>query len=509
MRITFVQGPYESLAVEYLASILKQKGHRISLVIDPQLFNTVYFKNGLLGKFFDLRPWVIKAVIASKPGLVAFSVFTSEYQWALDLARGIKQQNPALPIVFGGFHPTSVPEVVIKQKSVDIICIGEGEQAFVELVKSLSGKRSNYRIKNLWFKKDGRVIKNEIRPLLEDLDQLPFPDKDLFFSQLPFLSKYYLMMATRGCPYRCTYCGNHVKAKIYRGKGKYLRIRSVANVIQELVKAKRKYPRLKMISIPDDILPLNKPWLREFIKQYRRKIKLPFLCYTHPRYIDEEIARLLKEGGCFWLNMGLQTASEKNRLTLLHRVETNDEVREAVRCCHQVKLKFSLDHIFGIPFEGEKEYVEGLKFYNELRPSWINVFWLVYFPKTEIIKLGKKAGYINAAVEKQINEGQISTCCTLQIGSDTQDISRTQQGEFKNFALLYTLLPLIPRKLMAQIIKKKWYRKIPDVSSGVFFLAKLVARLPIHQVYLYTSELTKTVWLAREVIRKKWLNKSN
>lgn len=507
MRITFVQGPYESLAVEYLSSILKKAGHQVSLVIDPQLFNTVYLKSSLLGKFFDMRSWLIDQVIASRPDLVAFSVFTSEYQWVLDLAKGIKQRQSDLPIILGGFHPTCVPEVVIKQKVVDIICIGEAEQAFVELAKSWTGKRKNYRIKNLWFKKDNRIIKNEIRPLVEDLDQLPFPDKDIFFSQLPFLSKYYLIMATRGCPYRCTYCGNHVKAKIYRGKGKYLRIRSVANVIKELAMAKKKYPQLKIISIPDDILPLNKLWLREFIKQYKKKVKLPFLCYTHPRYIDEEIARLLKEGGCFWLNMGLQTASEKNRLELLSRVETNDEVREAVRCCQKVKLKFSLDHIFGIPFEGEKEYVEGLKFYNELRPNWINVFWLVYFPKTEIIQLGKKAGYIDAAVEKQINEGKVSTCYTLQIGGDDQGISRAKQGEFKNFALLYTLLPYIPRKIMSLIIKKKWYQKIPNVPGWLFFLAKLVGRLPVGQVYLYTSEVKKTLWLAGDVLQKKWFHK--
>jgi len=507
MRITFVQGPYENLAVEYLSSLLKKEGHKVSLVIDPQLFNAVHFKNKLLARLFDVRELLLEEVKKTKPDLVAFSVFTSDYQWALDIAGRIKQRNKEVPIIFGGIHPTSVPEVVIKEESVDIVCVGEGEQALLELARSFDKKRKNYRIKNLWFKKNGRVIKNEIRPLLENLDDLPFPDKDLFFSKLPFLKNYYLIMATRGCPYRCTYCANFVRAKIYQGKGRYVRIRSVESVMKELIWAKKKYPQLKMVGIPDDILPLDKEWMREFIGRYKKEIKLPFLCYTHPRYIDAEIAKLLKEGGCFWLNMGLQTASEENRIQLLKRVETNDEVRKAVKYCHEVGLRFSLDHIFDIPFEGEKEYVEGLKFYNELRPTWINVFWLVYFPKAEIIKLGKKAGYIDAETEKEINEGKVSTCCTLKIGGGEKDISRSARGEFKNFALLYTLLPLIPRRVMNKIIKKKWYRKVPEVSGLVFFLAKFIARIPIGQVYLYTSEIKATSWLVLNVLKSKWLNK--
>lgn len=509
MRITFVQDSCGNLAIEYLSSFLKKEGHKVSLVIDPQLFNISHLKNKLLGRIFDARKILVQEIVRTKPDLVAFSIFTCDYQWALDIAGRIKKKNKEVLIIFGGIHPTSVPEVVIKEKNVDIVCIGEGEQALLELARSFDKKRKNYKIKNLWFKKNGEIIKNEIQPLLENLDELPFPDKDLFFSKSPpFLKQYYLIMATRGCPYRCTFCANHVKAKIYRGKGKYLRIRSVDSVIKELIWAKKKYPKLKMVGIPDDILPLDKKWMRDFISRYKKEIKLPFLCYSHPRYIDAEIAGLLKEGGCFWLNMGLQTTSEKNRIELLNRVETNDEVRKAVECCHKVGLKFSLDHIFGIPFEGEKEYIEGLKFYNELRPNLINIFWLVYFPKTEIIKLGKKAGYIDKKTEQEINEGKVSTCCTLKIGEDKEDVICPKEEEFKNFALLYTLLPLIPKGVMDKIIEKKWYKKVPEVSGLIFFLAKFIGRIPIGQIYLYTSEIKKTSWWALNVLKAKWLNRN-
>ena len=506
MKITFVQGPSENLAIEYFSSILIKEGHEVSLIIDHQLFDSINLKNNFLKNLFDIKDILVDQVIKSKPDLVGFSIFTSEYQWALDFASRIKKRNPQIPIIFGGIHPTSVPEIVINEKNIDIVCVGEGEQALLELAKSLDQERKkHYYIPNLWFKKDGQIIKNDLRPLLKNLDDLPFPYKDIFYVKAPpFLRSYYLIMATRGCPYQCTYCANHVKFKVYAGKGKYVRMRSVANVMKELTWAKKRYPKMKMVSLPDDILPLNKEWMREFIGRYKKEINLPFLCYAHPRNIDLEMATLLKEGGCFWLNMGLQTASEKNRIKLLHRVESNDEIREAVKNCHKVGLKFSLDHIFGIPYEGKKEYVEGLKLCNELRPSSMNVFWLIYFSKTEIIELGKKAGYINEDIENKINTGKVSNCAVFKISGDGEDISRTKEGEFQNFALLYTLLPVISQKAMDLIIKRKWYDKIKNISNIFFILAKIISRLSVGQIYLYTSEIKRISWFIYSVLKTKW-----
>lgn len=504
MKIAFVQGPSENLAIEYFSKILKKEGHQVSLTIDHQLFDSFNLKNNFLKNLFNIKDILVNQVIKSKPDLVGFSIFTGEYQWALDFASRIKKRNPNIPIIFGGIHPTVVPEVVIKEKNVDIVCVGEGEQALLELSKSIDRKRKNYRILNLWFKKNGKIIKNGLRSLLKNLDDLPFPDKDIYYAKAPpFIKNYYLIMATRGCPYQCTYCANNAKVKVYAGKGKYVRMRSVTNVLKELKWAKKRYPGIKKIALPDDILPLNKEWMKEFINRYKKEINLPFLCYAHPRNMDLEMASLLKRGGCFWLNMGLQTASEKNRKKLLKRVESNDEVKQAVKNCHKVGLKFSLDHIFGIPFEGKKEYVEGLKLYNELRPSSMNVFWLIYFPKTEIIELGKKAGYIDKDTETNINEGKVSNCAILKISGNEEDITRTKEKEFRNFALLYTLLPVIPKKVMGLIIKRKWYDKIKNVPNISLFFAKIVSRLPVGQLFLYINEIKTTSWYIYSDLKTK------
>jgi len=134
----------------------------------------------------------------------------------------------------------------------------------------------------------------------------------------------------------------------------------------------------------------------------------------------------------------------------------------------------------------------------------MNVFWLAYFPKTEIINLGKKAGIIKKEDEKKINQGKVSNCIVLKVSGNDEDITRQKEGEFKNFALLYTLLPVIPQKIMEMIIKKKWYDKFNNPPNIFFILAKFISRLPVGQFYLYTSEVKRMLWSTQNVLKLKW-----
>ncbi len=499
MRITFVQSESENLAVEYLSSILKSHGHSVYLAFDSKLFSTTIIKNTLGKKLLDIKDILIKEIVLSKPDLVAFSVLTGDYLWAIDTAKSLKEKINT-PIIFGGIHPTSVPEEVISNECVDIVCIGEGEHPLVELADSLKSGL-DYSIKNLWFKKNGKVIKNEMRPLL-DLDSLPFLDKEIFYSKVPLYKKIYVTMVSRGCPYECTFCCNNILKKIYKGKGRYFRIRSVENVMEELNVAKEKY-KPKYFSFPDDIFTSNRAWLEQFITRYKKEINKPFLCYTHTKFINEEIAKLLKYGGCFWLNIGIQTASENNRRKILKRIESNEEIAQAAESCHKAKLKFSIDHIFNIPYEGEKEYIEALNFYNKLRPSIINSFYLRYYPKTEIIDVAKEAGIINNDVVKDIERGRYFIPFTVSIGGGSQSKFYNKEKTHNNFLFLFSALPLIPKKLMDKIIEKKWYNLFSSFPVAFAILVKFIVRLRINQWYLYTDEIKRLVYFAFQNLKLK------
>jgi radical SAM superfamily enzyme YgiQ (UPF0313 family) len=186
MKVVFVYASYESLGVEYISAVLKSHGHSVELVFDPKLYNDHVIKIDTLSKIFSYKEQVINDVLKISPDVVCFSPVSDDYLWASDLAKSIKQHLD-VPVVFGGIHATSIPEVVIKNEFIDFVVVGEGEYPLLELVECLEEGKKNYYIKNIWFKKNGRVIRNKLRQLINDLDKLPFPDKDLYYSKLSYL----------------------------------------------------------------------------------------------------------------------------------------------------------------------------------------------------------------------------------------------------------------------------------------------------------------------------------
>jgi radical SAM superfamily enzyme YgiQ (UPF0313 family) len=215
MRVLFVekQIDYEPLGLLYLSSVLRQAGHEVRLVVasdeDPVAV---------------AREW--------QPGVVGYSVYTGSQAYYRDLNLRIKADGVRSAVsVFGGPHPTYFPEFV-EEPGVDAICIGEGEGAILDLVEALEAGRPLSGIEDWWFKGNGRVERNPVRPLVNNLDLLPFPDRELLFEKDAFTRQSGIkhFITSRGCPYDCTYCFNHALANIYRGKGKRLRQMSVDRV---------------------------------------------------------------------------------------------------------------------------------------------------------------------------------------------------------------------------------------------------------------------------------------
>lgn len=500
MKIVFVAIGVESLAIEFLSSYLKRKGHEVELVFDPRLFASEAIKIPKLSGFFDIKKQLAREIIARKPDVVGFSVFTINYQRCLELAREVKILSEKLPIIFGGIHPTSVPETVIREKCVDMVCVGEGEEAVDELLKDIEngGKRTD--IKNMWFKKGKKIIKNLCRPLMDDLNKLPFPDKEIFYRIYPkFITDDYFALSSRGCPFACTYCGNNVLRKVYKGLGKPIRQRSPKNICDELEIMKDRYhPR--QITFADDVFVQDVKWLQEFTKEYKKRIDLPYVMLTHPRFVTYKTAKLLTDSGCFLLMFGLQSASEKTRINILRRFESNKEVEKAASDCHRALLNFSIDHIFNIPTEGLREYEEAISFYNKLRPSIINAYWLQYFPGTEIIQTAIKEGIIKKSMVQEINEGRTSTSLVVGIGGSDNFSPQLLYG---NFQFFFMLLPIIPKWLMEKIIEKKLYltRFNPPLilNIGIKFLVNLKQK----RAYVYLDMIKYMCYFVRKIIALK------
>ncbi len=451
MKIVFVGIAVESLAIEFLSSYLKERGHDVHLVFDPNSFSTEVINQPLLAKFFDTKNPIVNQIKKINPDLIGFSVFTLNYQRSLTLSRLIKSQLPDIPIIFGGIHPTSVPEIVIKEPSVDMVCIGEGEEALDELLQN----PEKTGIKNIWFKKNNKIIKNPCRPLIKNLDTLPFPDKDLYWKIYKGFFRDYYTISSRGCPFACTYCANNVIRRIYQGLGPPIRRRSPENIVEELSLAKKKY-HLKLVTFVDDVFVQDLGWLKEFAKLYKKNVNLPYAMLTHPKFINKEIAKTLVKSGCYFLLFGIQSASEKIRTSVLERFETNAEIENAAKSCHQAGLRFSIDHIFNIPGETVTEYVQAMRFYNKLRPSVINAYWLQYFPKTKIIDHALKLGILTREDVLKIENGQASS--SLVLGFGNKDSVNPNQI-YSHIQLFFMILPFLSQNITNKIINTRFYLK--------------------------------------------------
>ena len=447
MKITFVVRGQESLAVEYLSAILKNSGYDTELVFDPGLFDPFLNRHSTLASFFSHRDYIIDKIVNSAPDLVAFSVFSDIYSWACEIAFSLKQKIQT-PIIFGGIHPTAVPEIVIKNDFVDYVCVGEGEEALVELVESLEENKDISTIKNVFAKNKGVIQKNSLRPLIANLDALPFPDKELFLKEYKdFITNTYWCITGRGCPCRCTFCYMSSLKNIYKEQKVYLRRRSVDNVIAELILAKEKY-KIKNVIFFDSIFTYDLGWLREFCHKYGKNINLPFICDVHAQYITEEVVSLLDMSGCALVNLGVQTAGEKLRKEILNRQETNQQIIQAFKFFDKTPITLYAHLIFNLPGQEAEDFLSTARFLNRNKPEAIYPFWLQYYPRTEIVKIAQK--------KKLLSEEDIRN---LEEKNDCLPVASKSSKDVKNFVRLISESLNFPVFLFDWILDRKYYKK--------------------------------------------------
>ncbi len=379
MRVLFVaqQIDYEPQGIMYLSSALKAAGHQVELAVaahqDP-----------------------MAVARAFEPEVVAYSLITGSQRYYLKLNRRLKAEFPELFAVFGGPHPTFFPEMV-EEEGVDGICRGEGESALVELVDNLEqgGPAAVLELDNWSFRHNGHIINNPVRPYVEDLDSLPFPDRDLVYERDPMAarSKIKHFLAGRGCPYNCTYCFNHALGELYRGKGKRFRLRSVDNVLEEVQWVRERYP-LEFVVFVDDTFVLSKDWLADFAQKYPKRIGLPFFCNTRANLVTAEQVRLLGEAGCHCVSMGIETGSDRLRNDLLQRHMTRQQILEAARLIREGGLHFTTTSMIGLPTSSLEDDWETLELNARVRPSYAHVFIFQPYPRTELGEFSREHGWM-------------------------------------------------------------------------------------------------------------------
>jgi len=450
MKILFIYGAFENLGIEYLSAVLKKHGHETKLAFTPRLFNDPFLKIKYLGKFFSYEKYLLREVLEYQPDLIAFSLISADYLWGVKLAQKIKEQLTSTHITVGGIHPTSTPETVLANQAIDSVIRGEGEYALLDLVECLKKGSDFAGVKNICLKRDKQIIKNELRPYIENLDELPFPDKELYYRILPQYKSGYTLITRRGCVNHCSYCHNCVWQSLYPAQAK-IRLRSVGNVLAELKEALGKY-NFKRVRVNDDLFTYNEEWLKEFSGLYAKEINRPLFCFGSPSTINRRVIEYLKQLKCYQLCIGVQSTSSVLREKVLARKENNEKIAEAIAWCKEYKIRCVIDNIIGLPLEREEDLLTMARFYNQNRPNRICVFKLIYFPGTPITELAFKEKILNKEQLKAILESPEAVANTLQ--------NRLQDREKIRYHWLL-LLFFLPPALYNWIIEKKMYRFFP------------------------------------------------
>lgn len=374
------------LGVGYLSSSLKAAGHDMDLVH--------------LLKPLSKKEYVEK-LSKSDADLIAFTSFTHQFPVVTELARWAKEAT-GKPTICGGVHPTIDPEGAFNSPYLDMICIGEGERALVELCQKIEAGEDYTGIESIWFKNSGEVIRNPVRSLNENLDSISFPDWKIFnYQNLIEGERGRLsILATRGCPYNCTFCSNHRIKEAYPNSNKYVRFRSVDNVLKEIDERIAELPELNHICFIDDTVGLNVSWLEEFAEKYLNSFDLPIGFNSRVEIINNDKAfDLFKKIKVMEVALGVESGNDDIRINLMKRTMSKEDIFSAIARCRESNIRVMTYNIVGLPYEDMSKILETVKLNAKAGSSDIHVSIFQPYPYTRLYDIALKEGFLKPRQE--------------------------------------------------------------------------------------------------------------
>lgn len=274
-----------------------------------------------------------------------------------------------LHVLVGGPHPTVMPEAALASAAVDAVCIGEGELTAGEYLDQFFGQRAFERVKGIWFKREGQVVKNELRPPVADLDALPFPavelyDVERYLADFMQLDSYrsglrgISIVASRGCPFQCAYCQPTLRSLF----GSTVRFRSPENVVAELKSLKQRYG-IEAFYLHDDTLTLFKDWIERFCRLLRTEgLGLPWACNSRADTGDARILAMMREAGLVKIKVGIESISDRVRNGIYRKNISRGQIDAFLLNCRTLGIQVAGFFMLGAPTETESEVRETIRF---------------------------------------------------------------------------------------------------------------------------------------------------
>jgi anaerobic magnesium-protoporphyrin IX monomethyl ester cyclase len=382
--------------IRTISSVLNKAGHRVDVIF--MTLSEDYSKNYSSSELIQL------ANLCKNSDLIGINSYASTDHRASRIIKFLKKLN--IPIVYGGVHATISPEKAIEE--CNIICVGEGEEAILDLANAIEKNKSIDKIKNLWIKKQHKIIKNPVRNIIDNVDSLPFPDYEIenhFILENGKIRKFkekdlggqIFFLTGRGCPYGCDYCSNSLFNELYKGKRKkILRWHSPEYIIEGILFLKNKFPSLAYFDIRDDTFSLRPiEDIEKFCNLYKEKVNMRFKCLGDPKTITKEKIKLLVDAGCTDIIIGIQ-GSERVNKEIYHRAQTDKSVIKTSKILSKFpNLAVMYDVITCNPYEMSEDVINLIRLLQKLeKPYFLSVNNLVFFPGTKLYTRAKSEGLI-------------------------------------------------------------------------------------------------------------------
>lgn len=417
MKIFFIYPNSDSqvgfnYGVAHIAAVLVGAGHEVKFWQLCEELGPLPTREKFAGKLRE-----------ESPDLLAFSVVTNQWNYARKLAEWAREVL-SVPVVCGGVHALVAGREILKTGLFDYIFRGESEEAFLEFVERLSRGGPVEDIENLGLLVNGRARINPVRPL-PDLERLPFKLYEIMdFQRLIDAKKGWVgLMASRGCPFSCTYCFNHKMVATYKSDLKctfrelhYIRRFPVDQIIQEIKFLLRNYRRIKMFIFDDDLFTFDKSYVKEFCRAYKQTCNIPFVVNAHVNFFDAECASSLRSANCRVVKFGVESGSEKIRKTILNRHMSNEDIIRALRIVKDADMHSSVFVIIGFPHEGPQEIFETIRLLALARPGRFRWTYFFPFPGTKAYEISLQGGFIDAQRREKLRNFTEESC--LDFGAE-------------------------------------------------------------------------------------------
>jgi anaerobic magnesium-protoporphyrin IX monomethyl ester cyclase len=387
-KLLFLQDiVYEYFGVMYISACVKQQGHECDVMIESIDTN-----------------W-LERIEKEKPDVIGFSILTPSLNWAVEKAAQIKAKLN-VPIVFGGVHVFLNPDKTIKFDNVDIICTGEGEQSMIDLLNSIDKGAIDQNIKGLWFKTADGIKKNGPMHLDEDLDAMPFADRNIYW-KYPLIEgrTTFPIMGSRGCPYTCTYCFIPSAKKVFEGQGKFIRERSAENILAEISQCIKMSNRKRQVHFVEDHFGNSRERTIAILSGLS-KMKNGTLRWAGAirveRFNKEYYVKDLAKTNHGLLGIAVECGDDDYRKNVLKRDVKNDEIIDSADLAHKYGIKFTTLNMIGLPGETYEMALRTLELNIRIKPVYANCYIYQPYPGTELQKYSAEHHYFDESVTEKL-----------------------------------------------------------------------------------------------------------